>query len=98
MLLHIRRSADDRGDAERRAQENFLRFPQLAMNAIQENESAGVACLHGGGGGGRGEEVFTCPFHPPVNINGEEGNHCHSSRCSTKPPDCILDSDMLFFS
>lgn len=43
------------------------------------------------------EEVLTCPFHLPVNINGEEGNHCHSSRYSTKPPDCILDSDMPFF-
>lgn len=43
------------------------------------------------------EEVLTCPFHLPVNINGEEGNHCHSSRYSTKPPDCILDSDMLYF-
>lgn len=30
-------------------------------------------------------------------MNGEEGNHCHSSRYSTKPPDCILDSDTLFF-
>lgn len=44
------------------------------------------------------EEVFASPFHLPANMNGEEGNHCHSSRYSTKPPDCILDSDMpLFF-
>lgn len=40
------------------------------------------------------EEVSTCPFHLPVNVKGGEGNHCQSS---TKPPDCILYSDMLFF-
>lgn len=43
------------------------------------------------------EEVFTSPFHLHVNMNGEEGNHCYTSRYSTKPPDCILDSDMFFF-
>lgn len=42
------------------------------------------------------EEVFASPFHLPVYMNGEEGNHCHTSRYSTKPPDCILDSAMLF--
>lgn len=42
------------------------------------------------------EEVFASPFHLPVYMNGEEGNHCHTSRYSTKPSDCILDSAMLF--
>lgn len=78
-----------------------LLFP---VNVIEGNESALGRVL--AQSGEWGEEwacrgcggIFTCPFHPPVNINGEEGNHCHSSRRSTKPPDCILDSDMPFFS
>lgn len=43
------------------------------------------------------QEVSASPFHLPVNMNGEEGNHCHTSRYSTRTPDCILDSNMLFF-
>lgn len=67
--------------------------PSHSNECDSQNESVGVTCLLEKGV----EEVSTCPFHLPVNINGEEGNHCHSSRYSTKRPDCILDSDMLLF-
>lgn len=52
----------------------------------------GVGVLCGWGGA-----VFTYSFHPPLHVNGEEGNRCQRSRRSTKAPDCILDSDMLLF-
>lgn len=63
------------------------------MNAIHKTNQGHM--LRWGGGGGY--QVFTCSFHPPRHVNAEEGNGCQWSRCSTKAPDCILDSDMLLF-
>lgn len=71
-----------------------LPLPPTPMNAIHKMNQLGSHARWNRGV----EEVFASPFHLPANMNGEEGNHCHSSRYSTKPPDCILDSDMpLFF-
>ena len=70
-----------------------LPLPPTPMNAIHEMNQLGSHARWNRGV----EEVFASPFHLPANMNGEEGNHCHSSRYSTKPPDCILDSDMPFF-
>lgn len=67
--------------------------PSHSNECDSQNESVGVTCACCVKGV---EEVFASPFHLPVNMNGEEGNHCHSSCYSTKPPDCILDS--AFFS
>lgn len=77
VLLHVLRSTDDRG-RRLSTRELPLLFP---MNAIEENESASGCALaqrwgwgrRGGGFCEREGEVFTCPFHPPVNINGEGG-------------------------
>lgn len=63
------------------------------MNAIHKMNQLGSHAHWKGEGV---QEVFASPFHLPVNMNGEEGNRCHTSRYSTRPPDCILDSDMLF--
>lgn len=70
-----------------------LPLPPTPMNAIHKMNQLGSHARWNRGV----EEVFASPFHLPANMNGEEGNHCHSSRYSTKPPDCILDSDMRLF-
>lgn len=74
-------------------QQMQLPLPPTPSESDSQNESGSCAPL----GGGWRRHVFTCSFHPPRRGRGEEGNHCHRSRCSTKAPDCILDPDMLFF-
>lgn len=75
-----------------RAEHKRISSPSYSNECDSQNESVGVTCSLEGGF----QEVFASPFHLPVNMNGEEGNSCHTSRYSTRPPDCILDSDMLF--
>lgn len=71
--------------------------PSHSNECHSQNESVGVTCLLGGRKK-NGRKFVRLPFFIcTLNLNGEEGNHCHTSRSSTKPPDCILDSDMLFF-
>lgn len=102
VLLHVLRSTDDRG-RRLSTRELPLLFP---MNAIEENESASGCALAQRWGWGRQGGVLRergGSFHVSFSSACEYkwrrgGNHCHSSRCSTKPPDCILDPDMPFFS
>lgn len=75
------------------AEHKRISSPSHSNECNSQNESVGVTCSLERGV----QEVFASPFHLPVNMNGEEGNHCHTSRYSTRPPDCILDSNMLFF-